>query len=62
MYRLMIAPLKGWTISNIWGKSEQIEILFRKKLRLDDSGNACYHSVRNNLFIVFYSKFGSTYL
>jgi hypothetical protein len=27
--------LKGWKSSNIWEKREQIEILFRKKLRAD---------------------------
>jgi len=52
----MIAPLKVWAISNIWGKSEQIKILFRKKLRVDDSGNACYHSVRNLLSSSFLLK------
>jgi len=60
MYRLMIAPLKVWTISNIWNKPKKIKILFRKKLRVDDLGNACYHSVRNLLSSNFFSKLNFT--
>jgi hypothetical protein len=36
--------------SNICKQSQHIKILFRKKLRTDWSGNACYHSVQN-LFV-----------
>jgi hypothetical protein len=33
--RLIIVPLKGWNISNIWEQPEQIKILLMKKLRAD---------------------------
>jgi hypothetical protein len=48
--RMIIVPLKGWKISDIWNttltnqNSLQQEIKSRLK-----SGNACYHSVQNLL-------------
>jgi len=31
--RLIINPLKGWNISNIWEKPRRIKIMLKKKLR-----------------------------
>jgi len=31
MYWLIIAPLKGWTSSNMWEQPKQMKILYRKK-------------------------------
>ena len=45
-----------WNSSNIWEKPYLIKILFRKKLRADKSGNACYHLVQNLLSSTLLSK------
>ena len=53
---LITDPLKWWKSSNIWEQPYQIKILFRKKLRADKSGNACYHLVQNLLSSRLLSK------
>ena len=50
------SSFKGVDDFKYLGKPEQIRIVFRKKLGLDDSGNACCHSVQNNLSSIFLFK------
>ena len=47
MYRLMIAPLKGWTISNVWQKNKNKISIQEGIERRSKSENASYHSIQN---------------